>query len=335
VLLNNWEAATREKWVMAAGALLDLLVSSVAWQPYCRTVAAMAQIEHQSATAPDAHIYTWIGNTPDLNRKLHVSGYRMGCDDGDPHGCVLEATEAVEREGLTRVFLSMPLDADRTLDDAREYSRLSVSYPFIAEVGFDDFVARYRKLFFRSRIDSPSWLRGVIRNIKADNAHLSFGITLYEDELDSTYLHAPQLPNDVAQSVDYVHLFLHYRTDAPQLVEYVESAQALFPRARVIVGLYAYDRVDYIQCAPTNQQPCTPAGEIRLYREAVTIAGHLLRDGSIVGIEFYPGFFGKEKEWRGWTYADYCSPKRVKECIENTRMMREDTVTILSAEFGW
>ncbi len=336
MLVNTWTPTTKERWGIAASAALGIMLGAGALQPHCLLgETAATKVERPSTTANNALIYTWIGNTPAWDRKLHVSGYRMGCDDGDPQGCVRDATGVVEQEGLTRVFLSMPVDAQLTPGDAREYSRLSVSHPFIAEAGFDDFVGRYGKLFSRSGIDPPQWLRGVVNNVKADNVRLAFGITLYEDELDSPYLRAPQLPTDVAQSVDYVHLFLHYRADAPQYPEYVEQAKQLFPRAKIIAGLYAYDRVNYIPCAPTSQQPCAPTEEIRLYKQAVSIAAHLLKDRRIVGIEFYPGFFGKENEWGGWRHADYCSPKRVQECIENTRTMRKNTVSILGAEFGW
>lgn len=324
--LNVWAQPERARWAKAAGAALGFLLGVGAFQPCCLA---------QAATARDAHIYTWIGNTPAWDRKLHISGYRMGCDDGDPQGCVRDATQAVEQEGLTRIFLSMPVDPERTPGDAREYSRLSVSRPFLAEAGFDDFIGRYGKLFLRPGIDPPSWLRGVIHNVKSDNPHLAFGITLYEDELDSPFLRAPQLPADIAQSVDYVHLFLHYRRDAPLYAAYIERAKALFPRAKIIAGLYAYDRVNYIPCSPASQQPCTPAEEILLYKQAVSIAAQLLKDGRIVGIEFYPGFFGKENEWGGWKHTDYCSPWRVKECVENTRIMRKNTATILSTAFGW
>lgn len=325
---------TKNGRLMLASAALGLMLGSEAFQCCCLAQAA-AKDASPSVRLGDAPIYTWIGNTPAWDKKLHVSGYRMGCDDGDPRGCVREASETVKQEGLTRIFLSMPVDAERTPGDALEYSRLSASRPFIAEVGFDDFIGRYGKLFSRSGIDPPSWLWRVIRNVKANNPSLAFGITLYEDELDSPYLQAPQLPSYISQSVDYVHLFLHYRTDAPQYPEYVERARSLFPRARVIAGLYAYDRINYIPCSPNGQRPCAPVDEIRLYRQAVSIAARLLKEGRIAGIEFYPGFFGKENEWGGWKYADYCSPKRVHECIANTRIMRENTVTVLSAELGW
>jgi hypothetical protein len=74
---------------------------------------------------------------------------------------------------------------------------------------------------------------------------------------------------------------------------------------------------------------------MQFYMQAVNIDAQLLKEGSIDGIEFYPGFFGKEKEWGGWKNAGYCSPKRVQECIENTRVMRQKTVEALHAAIGW
>jgi hypothetical protein len=312
-----------------------ILPASCISQKAClaRTAATKAVLTPRSIA--DAPIYTWIGNIPAWNRKMHVSGYRMGCDDGDPQGCVKEATEVVEQEGIAHIFLSMPVDAKRTPGDALVYSRLSVSRPFIAEVGFDDFVGRYGKLFFRPGVDPPSWLREVIHNVKSANPQLAFGITLYEDELDSPIVRAPDLPSDLARSVDYVHLFLHYRTDAPRFAEYVALTKELFPNAKVIAGLYAYDRINYIPCAPSNSRPCTRSEEIRLYQKAVSIAAQLLKEGRVAGIEFYPGFFGKENAWDGWKQPDYCSPSRVAKCIENTRAMRQSTLQTLSVAMGW
>jgi hypothetical protein len=296
---------------------------------------ATSDIAGLSSNPPDDHIYTWIGNTPEWNRKIHVSGYRMGCDAGDPRGCVREATEAVQQNGFRRVFLSMFVDERRAPRDAREYSLLSISHPFIAEIGFDDFVDRYEKLFSRPGLDPSSWLRGVIRSIKRHNVHLGFGITLYEDELDAPLLRSPHLPTDLARSVDYVHLFLHYRSDAPHFSEYIQRSRTLFPNAKIIAGLYAYDRVDYIQCSPSNERACTPREEIQLYKQAVTIVARMLKESRIEGIEFYPGFFGKENEWGGWKRRAYCSRRRVQECIADTRVMRQSTVEALVAAMDW
>lgn len=289
----------------------------------------------QNVSAHDPRIYTWIGNTATWDRKLRVSGYRMGCDSGDPDGCVRDVTGAARENGLTSVFLSLFEDPAHTAADARALSHLSLAQPSVTEVGFDDFVGRYWKLFDRPGFDPPTWLREVVHNLKESNPNLGFGITLYEDDLDSPFLRSPRLPSDIAQRVDFVHLYLHYRTDALQLPTYVVQARALFPNAKVIVGLYAYDRIDYIPCAANSHRPCTQQEETQLYSRAITIAAQMLKDGRIAGIEFYPGFFGKEAEWSGWKHQDYCAPGRVEECIRNTVVMRENTVVILQKTFGW
>jgi hypothetical protein len=285
--------------------------------------------------AQNTHIYTWVGNTAAWDRKLHVAGYRMGCDLGDPDGCVRQATEVAQQNGLTTVFLSLFEDPAHTVADARECSRLSLTHPLLTEVGFDDFVGRYWRLFSRPRFDPPTWLRDVIHGARQSNAKMGFGITLYEDDLDSPYLRAPKLPADVAQSIDFVHLYLHYRTDAPQLPAYVVQTKALFPNAKIIVGLYAYDRIDYIPCAADSHRPCAQEEEIHLYKDALTRAAQMLKDGGIAGIEFYPGFFGKETEWSGWKNAEYCAPARIDACLKNTLAMRESTAEILRTELGW
>jgi hypothetical protein len=302
-------------------------------------LTSVPSVVHPQSTAKvslrHVPIYTWIGNTPAWDRMLHVSGYRMGCDNGDPRGCVHQAEDAMREHGLSRIFLSMPIDAKQTPRDAREYGRLSRSNPQIIEAGFDDFIGRYKRLFLGLGIDPPSWLRSVLHDLKSENPSLAFGITLYEDELESPYLVPPRLPADIAQSVDFVHLFLHYRADASQYAGYVERAKAIFPRAKVIAGLYAYDRINYIPCSPGGLKPCTSSQEIALFNQAVRVAAQLVKQNRIAGIEFYPGFFGKESEWGGWKHPDYCAPRRVQECIDNTRAMRANTLRILSTEFGW
>jgi hypothetical protein len=289
----------------------------------------------QNSSAQNPQIYTWIGNTAVWDRKLHVSGYRMGCDAGDPEGCVRDVTRAAKENGLTSVFLSLFEDPIHTAGDARALSRLSLVQTSVTEVGFDDFVGRYWKLFLRPGFDPPSWLREVVHNLKESNPNLAFGITLYEDDLDSPYLRTPRLPSDVAQHVDFVHLFLHYRTNASQLPAYVARARELFPNAKVIAGLYAYDRIDYIPCAANSHRPCTQQEELQLYSQATTIAAQMLKEGRIAGIEFYPGFFGKEAEWSGWKHEDYCAPGRVNQCLLNTIAMREKTVAILQKALDW
>jgi hypothetical protein len=159
---------------------------------------------------------------------------------------------------------------------------------------------------------------------------MAFGITVYEDQLDSPYLRAPAVPTQLAQQVGYVHLYLHYRADAAHFSQYVAQAKALFPRSQVIAGLYAYDRIDYIPCSPESKLPCSTDQEIHLYEQAISVAAQLLKQGVISGIEFYPGFFGRENEWPGWKHEDYCAQSRRAQCLENTHIMREKTVEVLN-----
>jgi hypothetical protein len=322
--------------MMFAGlSVLAVAVASNSGANETQTVLPNRMREESPTGISDAHIYTWIGNTAGWDRKLHISGYRMGCDAGDPEGCVRDATEAVAQEHLTTIFLSMFVDPTHALSDARAFSRLSLTHPFIAEAGFDDFVGRYDKLFSRPGIDPPVWLREVVHNIKYENANLGFGVTIYEDDLNSPHLRPPDLPADIARSVDFVHFYLHYRADAARYDDAVKRVKVLFPRARIIAGIYAYDRINYIPCSPATARPCSPDEEISLYQQALSMDVRLLKQGQIVGVEFYPGFFGKENEWGGWKHSDYCSPDRVAECIHNTQIMRQDTIEILRRGMGW
>lgn len=296
------------------------------WSQSAHGGTSTSAVKNNASSAP---IYSWAENAPAWDRSLHISGYRMGCDTGDPDGCMRDADAEVKARGLRNIFASMDVDRLRSPGDALDYSRLSVTLPYLVEAGFDDFVDNYQNLFAQQGFDPRPWLREVIQNVKALNPNLAFGITLYEDEIASPYARPPYLPTDLARSVDFVHLFLHYREDAPKFAEYVEQVHALFPKAQVIAGLYAYDRIDYIPCSPAGSRPCTQAEEIGLYRQSADIAAQLLRQRKIAGIEFYPGFFGMEEEWDGWKHKDYCAPARIQQCVQNTRAMREDTAEII------
>lgn len=319
---------------LAGKAALAAIAAVAAWLPSPLRAASERAPARPMAPPRIFPIYTWVENAPAWDRSLHISGYRMGCDTGDPEGCVREAQEEVEQRGLTRIFLSMDEDPVRTPADALAYSRLSLAHPYLVEAGFDDFVDRYQNLF-SARFDPRPWLRQVIQNVKTFNPNLAFGITLYEDELDSPYARPPYLPADLARDVDIVHLFLHYRTDAPKFSQYVDRARALFPNAQVIAGLYAYDRIDYIPCSPSGNRPCSQAEELSLYRESARIAAQLLKQGKIAGIEFYPGFFGMESQWSGWKHEHSCVPQRLAQCVGDTRQMRQDTLDIFSSVLGW
>lgn len=314
--------------VKAACVLIPwlLLRSPSIWTQSALEGTSTSAVNNNASNAP---IYSWAENTPAWDSRLHISGYRVGCDTGDPDGCMRDASAEVKAHGLKKIFVSMDEDRLHSPGDALDYSRLSLAFPYLVEAGLDDFVDRYQNLFAQQGFDPRPWLREVIQNVKALNPKLAFGITFYEDEIGSPYARPPYLPIDLARSVDFVHLFLHYREDAPKFAVYVEQVHTLFPRAQVIAGLYAYDRIDYISCSPASSRQCTQAEEIRLYRQSAEIAAQLLRQKKIVGIEFYPGFFGMEEQWDGWKHKDYCASARIRQCIQNTRTMREDTAEII------
>jgi hypothetical protein len=289
----------------------------------------------ENIPTPSGTIYTWAENTPAWNQKLHVSGYRIGCAAGDATPCFTDGLAMAQQGHIKTIIVSMELNPKQSANDALTYSQLSLSYPSLAEVTFDDFVDRYGLMLAKANAPPPSWLLTVIRNVKAKNPHLAFGITLYEDELQSPYLKPPYLPVDDARLVDDVHLYIHYRVDAKDLPSYVQKTRAIFPNAQIIAGSYAYDRVNYIPCAPTSSQLCTPDEDVALYKQSIAVEAQMLNQGSIAGIEFYPGYFGMEKQWQGWHEPDYCNRARLQQCVENTLKMRQAAVVVLHSMLAW
>jgi hypothetical protein len=176
---------------------------------------------------------------------------------------------------------------------AAEYSRLSVSAPYLIELSIDDFVSQYRALF--GSIQPDAVVAEVIANTKSVNHNLKFGATIYKDDLTSPYLQNADLPAAVCAQFDYVHLFIHYREDGANYPAYVQKAKQLFPHARIVAGSYAYDRRAFLPCAPKGQ-PCT-APDIELFKQSLTIQAQEMKHGIVGHIEFYPGYFGTEETW--------------------------------------
>jgi hypothetical protein len=289
----------------------------------------------KAAVRSSQDIYTWAENTPAWNQRLHITGYRIGCAAGEAESCFKEGLQMAQKAHINKIIVSMELDSSRAANDALTYSQLSLSHPSLIEVTFDDFVDRYGLLLNKDNAPPPSWLSTVIQNVKGKNPSLQFGITLYEDEMDSPYLKPPYLLSSVARSIDDVHLYIHYRTHAPDIPLYVQKAKSIFPNAHIIVGSYAYDRLNYIPCEPSVSQPCSAAQEIQLYKQSIAIEAKLLKQGQVAGIEFYPGFFGMEKQWQGWRHPDYCDHDRLQQCVDDTLEMRQVAAETLRTTMGW
>ncbi len=307
------------------------------------------------------NIISWGADTPEWSRKLNLSGLRLGFD-GEPESGVQEAKEEAKREDVSKVFLSIvgseykveetPMS---TIEDyVLQYSKLSLNHSSLYSIGFDDFAIMLYKLYNNASVNPASiltFLRNVIRNTKSANPKLKFGVTLYEDEIEDpepNYLTDPWLPRDIKAKIDYVHLYLNYRTNWSNYEDYVKQAKKMFPNAKIIAGSYAYDRIDYLPRAQEDatddwremdpSKKCTVEEEINLYKKSIELQARLLKNGIIDGIEFFPGYFGTEeriyddmKRWYPEESERFCKSGRTQEAIKNTKIMHQIAFEVLSS----
>jgi hypothetical protein len=273
-------------------------------------------------------IITWGENSPEWNRALHLGGVRIGCSDA-PASCADYAQKTAKSQGVDKVFLSILLNPARTITDARQYSELSRTHPVLYEVGFDDFVSQCEKLKLNSDALS-ALLSQISHELRSANPNLLLGITLYEDELYSNRFPLDSLDEKFRESVDLVHLYPHYRKEARKFPEAVERTKMLFPRAKIIAGLYPYDRRDYLPCVQGGSTPCTNEEEINLFTESLKERLAMLNHSNVEWIELFPGNFGMEAQWKGWQEPRSCHSERLQECIANTKTMHEVVRTALN-----
>jgi hypothetical protein len=283
--------------------------------------AILLMINSAMGTQVSNKVITWGENTPEWNRVLHLGGLRIGCSD-PPSGCAEYAQKASKSEGVDKVFLAILLKPAQTPAYAREYSRLSTNHPALYEIGFDDFVGQCEK----QKLSMPAMsglLEGIAEGLKSANPKLLLGITVYEDELNSTEFRLGDLGEQFRKSVDFVHLYPHYRKEAQGFSAAVKQTRQIFPSAKIIAGIYAYDRRDYLPCARAGSTPCTNEEEISLFTESFKERLRSLGSSDVEWIEFYPGSFGTEAQWSQWKAPRMCRQERLQECVENTKAMRE------------
>jgi hypothetical protein len=268
-------------------------------------------------------IISWGDDTPEWTQKLHVSAVRDGCSSS-PTTCINE----VKPKHGEKLFLSILLKTAIPGSYGAQYGVLSRRDPSLVEIGADDFVNQYEKLSAAGPDPTPG-LVSLIDGIKAGNPNLGFGLTVYEDELQSPYLSDAKFPLAERAKVDYVHFFIHYRIDTPKTPDYIQQVKTIFPNAKVILGVYAYDRISYLPCSKGGSDPCTPQQELDYLRQGLDLDLGLVKDGTAAGIEFWPGSFGKEDAWKGWDEPRIC-PGRKSDCIQNTQRMRQ----VVAQEFS-
>lgn len=265
-------------------------------------------------------IIAWGENSSDWNRVLHLSGVRIGCS-GAPASCLQQVDQIAGSQHVSSVFLAILLNPANVAANSAMFGDLAASHPDLAEVGFDDFVSQCEKTHL-----GPSELSGLLQsvaaNLKSRSSKVQFGATIYQDQLVSGELDRLQLSDAARQSIDVVHLFPHYRKERKSVTEYVAEAKRAFPNAKVILGVYAYDRREYLPCSAASRTPCSTDEEINLFdqifREDLRIAG----SGGVAGIEFFPGNFGAEDTWMGWNNPRACKQDEKAACVQNTMAMR-------------
>jgi hypothetical protein len=296
----------------------------------CTLAAAAALAPAVSPAAAEWLILSFPGNTPEWNRKLGVSELRVPCTN-PPANCMKRLRSLAEDEGVSRFTISMTRELREVAQYAAEFSELSRSHGELRGIGIDDFVGTLQD--WRRTGDAKAAVRALeqaIANAKSANPALEFGITLYEDQLHSPLLGEQAFPRNLRAKVDRVSLFVHYRENGPAYRDYVRQARKLFPKADIIAGAYAYDRIDYLPCAKGGAKPCTAAQESGLFERAFAIQVDMLRKGAVDGIEFFPGRFGVEQDWSSWTKNPRnCKPDRLQDCLATTRRMRERALAIL------
>ena len=266
-------------------------------------------------------VITWGENTSEWNRVLHLGGVRLGCSDA-PESCAEAAQRLAKSQGVDTAFLAIVLDPQKTPAYVREYSQLSRSHHALYEVGFDDFVSQCEK----QKMPVPAlsaMLSDVAQGLKSLNPNLHLGITLYEDELYDPRFPIGSLDAQFRRSVDYVHLYPHYRKESVAFMASVQKAREVFPSAKIVAGLYAYDRRDYLPCARGNSTPCTNQEEINQFTQSLNERLGAVGTSGVEWIEFYPGNFGTEAQWNLWKQPRICNANRLQECIDNTKAMRE------------
>ncbi len=170
------------------------------------------------------------------------------------------AQQLSKSQGVDKRPSRFSSDSHKTPEYAREYSQLSLSHPVVYEVGFDDFVDQCERQN-RGLSSVSVLLNQVTHELKSANPRLHLGITLYEDELQSSDFPLKNLDERFRASVDFVHLYPHYRKEARGFLMSVEQARQIFPDgSKIIAGLYAYDRRDYLPCARGSSTPPHKSG---------------------------------------------------------------------------
>jgi hypothetical protein len=274
-------------------------------------------------------IMSWGENETSWNTALGINTMREACSIV-PTSCEPYLDNLAALSGAKTYYVSFPLNLNTSVSWAKEYSTLSLTHKGMVEIGFDDFVNGMEGYQETGALPTPAttFISNVIAATKSANPNLMFGATIYEDSLTHTSL--TSLPASLRAQIQCVHLYVHYRENAPNWATYVTKVKSLFPNAKVIAGAYPFDRIDYLPCAYQGTVKCTAAQEQSLYKELLQEQLTMANAGTVAGLEFYFGYFGDPQNWGGWT-GRVCLASRVSECIANTNTLQNITLQVLKS----
>jgi hypothetical protein len=279
------------------------------------------------------NIMSWGENSSSWNTQLGVTAMREACGN-EPITCEPYLDNLATLSNVKTYYVSFPLDPSTAVSWAKEYSTLSLSHKMMVEIGFDDFVGRIEDDQIAGTMPNPAnFVTEVIAAAKSENPNLAFGVTVYEDSLTHTAL--TSLPASVRGAIQFVHLFVHYREDAPNYAANVATAKTIFPNAKIIAGAYPYDRINYIPCAYKGTVECTAAQEQSLYQQLLETQASMVKAGTIYGLEFFFGYFGAPQDWTGWTtQTNACLSSRLSQCYSNTSVLQNISLQVLKSTFA-
>jgi hypothetical protein len=273
--------------------------------------------------AAELKIMSW-GVTDISKSPSFVNEIRLGCPP-DPQYCV-NKLRAYNNKKIRKAALAIDwksLSFGELTKHINIYQELvKQNSGFDIELGIDDF-GSFVKKYGKEKTAEIIFLLQSRKSIK--NQPYSVGITLYEDEVDKITKDLSSLPS-IAAGVDRIVLYLHYRANHSAIDKHLQAIRHFSANSEIYLGIYHYDRSDYISCSPGNPKKCSEQQDVDLFNQALKTQVSRLIAKKIDGLELYPGNFGSESAWAGWKNPRICSPDRIMSCISNTKTM-SDIVT--------
>lgn len=242
-------------------------------------IAVLGTLLHTAALA-DQGIIGYGLSRPDEIQRYGIGTVRGKIGFDGRIASQYSATIAVLSNSNVHKF-----DPDRMLEETRKYLGVR-ELNKISEISIDDFVEWHHGVL---RAGRAGLLDQIIDLVHDARPPLKFGVTLYAEELSSSFrVRASDVAPATRAKVDVVHLYVLDRSNCERFDRYVEQTRRLFPKAEVIAGLYNYDRRAFEKRAQSGDE------EADLFSRCLDVATDLRKKGTVTGIEFYPARFGLE-----------------------------------------